>query len=270
VSTAHDVAADEVLTTSDADGVRTITLNRPQAYNALNIALKEALRDALIAAAAEEEIRAVVLTGAGKAFCVGQDLKEHVGLLQAEDPAPLRTVEEHYNPIVQAIADMPKPTIAAVNGSAAGAGAAFSYACDLRVAGKSASFTGAFAGVGLGPDSGASWTLQRLVGFGRATELMLLGRKVGAEEALRIGLVNEVVDDDAVLSRAQELAARLAAGPTAAFREIKRVLAAASTSTLAEALENEQAAQTRLGATHDHREAVDAFVNKRAPRFTGK
>src|SRR5690606_39680694 len=104
-------------------------------------------------------------------FCAGQDLKEHVGLLQAEEPAPLRTVEEHYNPIVQAIADMPKPTIAAVNGSAAGAGAAFSYACDLRVAGKSASFTGAFAGVGLGPDSGASWTLQRLVGFGRATEL---------------------------------------------------------------------------------------------------
>src|SRR5690606_27645869 len=105
------------------------------------------------------------------------------------DPAPLRTVEEHYNPIVTAIVTMPKPVIAAVNGSAAGAGAAFSYACDLRIAGHGTSFSGAFAGVGLGPDSGASWTLQRLVGFGRATELMLLGRKVTADEALRIGLV---------------------------------------------------------------------------------
>ncbi|MFO7193885.1 MULTISPECIES: enoyl-CoA hydratase-related protein [Thermocrispum] len=270
MSTVHDQAAGEVLITSDQAGVRTITLNRPQAYNALNVELKEALRDALVAAAAAEDVRAVVLTGAGKAFCAGQDLKEHIALLDAQDPAPLRTVEEHYNPIVRALATMPKPTVAAVNGSAAGAGAAFSYACDLRVAGRSASFTGAFAGVGLGPDSGASWTLQRLVGFGRAMELMMLGRKVGADEALRIGLVNEVVDDDAVLSRAQELAAQLAAGPTAAYREIRQVLIAASTSTLDEALENEKAAQTRLGATHDHREAVDAFVNKRRPRFTGK
>lgn len=270
MSTAGEEVAEPVLTTADAAGVRTITLNRPRAYNSLNVELKEALRDALIAAAADEPVRAVVLTGAGKAFCAGQDLKEHVGLLLANDPAPLRTVEEHYNPIVQAIAGMSKPIIAAVNGAAAGAGAAFSYACDLRIAGTSTTFTGAFAGVGLGPDSGASWTLQRLVGYGRASELMLLGRKVRADEALSIGLVNEVVEDDAVLARAQELAAQLAAGPGAAYREIKQVLSTARTSTLDDALKAEDAAQSRLGSTHDHREAVDAFVNKRAPQFKGK
>lgn len=261
--------AEPVLTTADAEGVRTITLNRPRAYNSLNVELKEALRDALQAAAADEQVRAVVLTGSGKAFCAGQDLKEHVALLLANDPAPLKTVSLHYNPIVQAIAGMPKPIIAAVNGAAAGAGAAFSYACDLRIAGRSTTFTGAFAGVGLGPDSGASWTLQRLVGFGRASELMLLGRKVDTEEALRIGLVTEVVDDEAVLTRAQELATQLAAGPGAAYREIKGALSAAQASTLDEALDAENGVQTRLGSTADHREAVDAFVNKRAPKFTG-
>lgn len=270
MSTTPEQAAEPVLTTADAAGVRTITLNRPRAYNSLNVELKEALRDALQAAAADDDVRAIVLTGSGKAFCAGQDLKEHVGLLLAGDPAPLSTVVTHYNPIVQAIAGMPKPIIAAVNGAAAGAGAAFSYACDMRIAGKSTTFTGAFAGVGLGPDSGASWTLQRLVGYGRASELMLLGRKVDAEEALRIGLVNEVVEDDAVLARAQELATELAAGPGAAYREIKHALSAAQTSTLPEALAVEDGVQTRLGSTADHREAVDAFVNKRAPKFTGQ
>lgn len=260
---------EHVLLTQDEAGVRTITLNRPDAYNALSIALKEALRDALRAAASDEAVRAVVLTGAGRAFCAGQDLKEHVSLLLANDPAPLATVAEHYNPITLAIADMPKPVVAAVNGPAAGAGAGFAYASDLRICAESASFSGAFAGVGLGPDSGASWTLQRLVGYGRAMELMLSGRKVSSEEALRIGLVNEVVADDAVLTRAQELAATLAAGPTVAFRKIKQGLSAATSSTLAEALAFEAAAQAELGGTADHREAVEAFVNRRAPKFTG-
>src|SRR5699024_6101260 len=125
------------------------------------------------------------LTGTGKAFCAGQDLKEHVELLQSGAAAPLRTVAEQYNPIVRSIVEMPKPVIAAVNGAAAGAGAALAYASDLRVAASSASFSMAFAGVGLGPDSGASWTLQRLIGHGRASELMMLGRKVGTDEALR-------------------------------------------------------------------------------------
>ncbi|WP_158885324.1 enoyl-CoA hydratase-related protein [Amycolatopsis anabasis] len=263
------MTTEDVLLTADADGVRTLTLNRPKAYNSLTVELKERLLAALREAAADTGVRAVVLTGAGKAFCAGQDLKEHVGLLQAGDPSPLRTVADHYNPIVRAIVDMPKPVIAAVNGPAAGAGAAFAYASDLRIAASSANFLMAFANVGLGPDSGASWTLQRLIGYGRAAELMLLARTVDAEEAQRLGLVGEVVADDELAARTQAVAARLASGPTVAYAKIKSVLTAAAESTLDEALAAEDAAQGALGATADHREAVEAFVTKRKPNFTG-
>ncbi|SFQ19243.1 2-(1,2-epoxy-1,2-dihydrophenyl)acetyl-CoA isomerase [Amycolatopsis arida] len=264
------MTTEDVLPVTDADGVRTLTLNRPQAYNSLTVELKERLLAALRDAAADDAVRAVVLTGTGKAFCAGQDLKEHVGLLKAGDPSPLRTVAEHYNPIVRTITSMPKPVVAAVNGSAAGAGAAFAYASDLRIAARSASFLMAFAGVGLGPDSGASWTLPRLIGYGRAQELMLLGRKVDAEEALRIGLVGEVVPDEELADRAHRVAAQLAAGPAAAYAKIKDVLATAAHGTLDEALAAEDAAQTALGATADHTEAVEAFVAKRKPDFTGR
>src|SRR5699024_1417477 len=215
------VSTDDVLLTNDSEHVRTITLNRPAAHNSLTVRLKEELLRALQNAAADTDVRAVVLTGTGKAFCAGQDLKEHTGLLQSGDTAPLRTVSEHYNPIVRTIIDMPKPVIAAVNGAAADAGAALAYASDLRIAASSANFSMAFAGVGLGPDSGASWTLQRLIGYGRAAELMLLGRKVDTTEALRIGLVSEVTDDEELAGRAHELAASLAAGPTRAYAHIK-------------------------------------------------
>jgi 2-(1,2-epoxy-1,2-dihydrophenyl)acetyl-CoA isomerase len=259
-----------VLLSDDADGVRTLTLNRPKAYNSLTVELKELLLGALQEASADPAVRAVVLTGEGKAFCAGQDLKEHVGLLQANDPAPLQTVTRHYNPIVRAITQMQKPVIAAVNGTAAGAGAAFAYASDLRIASVSASFLMAFANVGLGPDSGASWTLQRLIGYGRAAELMLLARTVGAEEALRLGLVGEVVAAEDLASHAHEVAAKLAAGPTAAYAKIKSTLSSAAESTLEEALAAEDAAQTALGRTADHLEAVEAFVTKRKPAFQGK
>ncbi|GLY68326.1 enoyl-CoA hydratase-related protein [Amycolatopsis taiwanensis] len=261
------MSVEDVLLTADADGVRTLTLNRPKAYNALTVELKERLLDALREASATPEVRAVVLTGAGKAFCAGQDLKEHAELLTAGDPAPLGTVAKHYNPIIRAIVALPKPVIAAINGTAAGAGAGFAYACDLRLAASSAGFRMAFAGVGLGPDSGASWTLQRLVGYGRAEELMLLGRPVDAAEALRFGLVSEVVADEELPGRAHELAAQLAAGPTCAFAKVKEVLNKASSSTLDEALAAEDEAQSFLGATEDHREAVTAFVAKRKPEF---
>ncbi|MBB4686099.1 enoyl-CoA hydratase-related protein [Amycolatopsis jiangsuensis] len=260
----------EVLLSADADGVRTLTLNRPQAYNSLTVELKERLLAELRAAAEDAGVRAVVLTGTGKAFCAGQDLKEHVGLLQANDPAPLNTVSEHYNPMVRAIIGMPKPVIAAVNGTAAGAGAALAYACDLRIAAESSSFLMAFANVGLGPDSGASWTLQRLIGLGRASELMLLGRKVDSAEALRIGIVGEVVPDEELTARVQAAATKLAAGPTVAYSKIKHVLAVAAQSSLDEALEAEDAAQGALGKTADHGEAVEAFVTKRKPDFQGK
>jgi 2-(1,2-epoxy-1,2-dihydrophenyl)acetyl-CoA isomerase len=264
------VTTEDVLLTADADGVRTLTLNRPKAYNSLTVELKESLLAALRAAADDNSVRAVVITGSGKAFCAGQDLKEHVGLLQAGDPAPLHTVSEHYNPIVRTIVEMPKPVIAAVNGPAAGAGAAFAYASDLRIAASSANFLMAFANVGLGPDSGASWTLQRLIGLGRAAELMLLARTVDAEEALRLGLVGEVVADEELAARAQKIAAKLAAGPSVAYAKIKSTLSAASESTLEEALAAEDAAQSALGATADHAEAVEAFVGKRKPEFQGK
>lgn len=260
----------DVLLTADADGVRTFTLNRPQAYNSLTVELKELLLAGLTEAAADDSVRAVVLTGSGKAFCAGQDLKEHVGLLQAGDPAPLHTVKEHYNPIVKTIVGMPKPVIAAVNGPAAGAGAAFAYASDLRIAATSANFLMAFANVGLGPDSGASWTLQRLIGLGRAAELMLMARTVDSAEALTLGLVGEVVPDEELAARAQKVAAKLAAGPTVAYAKIKNVLAVAAESSLEEALDAEDAAQSALGATADHAEAVEAFVGKRKPNFQGK
>ncbi|PRX44259.1 2-(1,2-epoxy-1,2-dihydrophenyl)acetyl-CoA isomerase [Prauserella shujinwangii] len=264
------MTTEDVLRSADADGVRTLTLNRPQAYNSLTVELKERLLGALRGAAEDADVRAVVLTGSGKAFCAGQDLKEHVGMLQSGDPAPLRTVSDHYNPIVRAIVDMPKPVIAAVNGPAAGAGAAFAYAADLRIAASSANFMMAFANVGLGPDSGASWTLQRLIGYGRAAELMLLARTVDSTEALRIGLVSEVVTDEELPTRAHALAARLAAGPTVAYAKIKGTLTTAAESTLEEALAAEEAAQAALGATADHTEAVEAFVAKRKPDFSGK
>ncbi|SDN09163.1 Enoyl-CoA hydratase [Allokutzneria albata] len=260
---------DAELLVGDSDGVRTLTLNRPDAFNSLTVALKEQLLAALHDAAGDPAVRALVLTGAGRAFCAGQDLKEHVRLLSSGDPAPLSTVEKHYNPLTQALFRMPKPVIAAVNGTAAGAGASLSYACDLRIAARSAKFLLAFANVGLAADSGASWTLPRLIGYGRAMELMLLAQPVGAEEALRIGMVTRVVDDGEVLAEAQKLAARMAAGPTTAYARIKQEMLTAASADLTEALAEEAAAQAATGQTADHREAVEAFVDKREARFTG-
>lgn len=257
------------LLVDDQAGVRTFTLNRPEAFNSLTVELKDALRDALTETAADPAIRAVVLTGAGKAFCAGQDLKEHVAALRSDDPAPFKTVADHYNPIVRAITSMPKPVIAAINGMAAGAGASFAYACDLRVMSRSAKFLMAFATIGLTVDSGASWTLPRLIGYGRAMELMLLAKPVTAEQALSIGMATEIVDDGAALSAAQALASRMAAGPTTGYAKIKEALLTAAGADLEKALATEEAAQSQLGATADHREAVDAFVAKRTPSFTG-
>ncbi|MPZ84650.1 MAG: enoyl-CoA hydratase [Actinophytocola sp.] len=258
------------LLVDDRDGVRTLTLNRPEAFNSLTVELKELLLAALTDAAGSSDIRAVVLTGAGKAFCAGQDLNEHVAALRSDDPAPFRTVAEHYNPIVRALTGMPKPVIAAVNGMAAGAGASFAYACDLRVAGESTKFLMAFATIGLTADSGASWTLPRLIGYGRAMEMMLLAKPVTAPDALSLGMVTSVVPDAEVLSTAVELASRMAAGPTTGYGKIKEALLTGAGADLEAALECEGAGQTVLGATADHREAVAAFVEKRTPTFTGR
>ena len=253
------------------EAVGTILLNRPRAHNALTAEMKTALLAALRQAAASPEVRAVLITGAGPAFCAGQDLREHAELLTAaQDGAAMDTVREHYNPIVLAIRSMPKPVIAAVNGVAAGAGASLALACDLRIAARGASFLMAFARVGLAADTGASWTLQRLVGAGRAAELLLLAEPLAANRALELGLVSQVVDDADLPAAASALAARLAMGPTAAYAGIKAELDYAAGHDLAAALEQEAEVQAALGRTADHLAATAAFAQKQRPTFQGR
>jgi 2-(1,2-epoxy-1,2-dihydrophenyl)acetyl-CoA isomerase len=261
--------SDSVLFELDG-GLAVITINRPEAMNALDIATKVALRDAVIAAAEDAAVRAVLLTGAGeKAFCVGQDLKEHLGLLGTSD-APLRTVSEHYNPLVRALAGMNKPTVAAVGGVAAGAGASLAFACDFRIVADTAGFNTSFAGVALTADSGASWTLPRLVGHARATELLMFPRTVKAAEAAELGLATKVVPSTELAATAREFAQRLAQGPTVALGAIKTALAYGATHTLSELLDKEDELQTLAGASEDHRIAVNAFVAKEAPVYLGR
>src|SRR3954454_13187138 len=193
------------------DGVATITLNRPEAMNGLDIATKEALLGAVREAAADEAVRCVVLTGSGRAFCVGQDLKEHITILESSDAESLfRTVEEHYNPIVTALATMPKPVVAAVNGVAAGAGASLAFACDFRILTEAAGFNLAFAGVALSCDTGSSWTLPRLVGRAKAIELLYFPRTLGSAESLELGLATKVTSDEEFEAEVSGLAKRLA------------------------------------------------------------
>lgn len=260
----------DVLLLDRADGVATLTLNRPESMNAMSLELKQGLLSAVEDVARDEAVRAVVLTGAGRGFCVGQDLREHAASLESDDPAPLRTVVEHFNPLISGLADMPKPVIAAVNGMAAGAGAGIAFACDFRIAAKSAGFLIAFAGIGLTLDSGVSWTLPRLVGAGRAASLALLAEPITADASLEMGLVNAVVEPERLLPAAQELAARLASGPTAAYAAIKASIAYASGASLAEALAKEAELQNAMGQTLDHRNATAAFVAKQKPVFEGR
>lgn len=251
-----------------SDGLATVTLNRPEAMNALDTGTKAALRDTLQAAAADEAVRAVLLTGSGRAFCVGQDLKEHVAVLEAG--GGMATVAEHYNPITLAIATMPKPVVAGVNGVAAGAGAGFAFAADFRVVADTATFTTAFAGVALSTDSGMSWNLPRLVGPSRAADLLLFPRSVSAQEAEALGIANRVVPAADLPAEALAVARRLAAGPTAAYASIKTALAFSCTHSLPEALAREADLQSAAGASADHREAVSAFLEKRPAVYVGR
>jgi 2-(1,2-epoxy-1,2-dihydrophenyl)acetyl-CoA isomerase len=251
------------------EAVATITLNRPEARNALTTDMKNSLLETLRRCGSDRGVRAVVLTGAGQAFCAGQDLREHAELLSAGG-SPLDTVRQHYNPIVMSIATMPQPVIAALVGTAAGAGAAFAFACDFRIATRRASLMMAFARVGLSADSGSSWTLQRLVGSAKAAELLLLAEPVSAEQAYDLGLVTKLVDEHELAWQARDLARRLAAGPTAAYAAIKESLLFAAGHGLAEALDKEAELQLRLGETADHKNATAAFVNKQQPVFQGR
>jgi 2-(1,2-epoxy-1,2-dihydrophenyl)acetyl-CoA isomerase len=249
--------------------VATVTVARAEQANSLTRAAKEALLGALETVANDRAIRAVVLTGSGRAFCAGQDLAEHAEALAADTGRAFDTVGEHYSPIVQSLATMPKPVIASVNGTCAGAGIGFALACDLRVAAAGVKFAPAFTGIGLTADSGLSMTLPRAVGWSRAMGLLLLGTVIDADEAERIGLVHEVVPGEELAAHVAALAARLAAGPTQAYVALKEALWYSASAELGDVLRLEGELQARLANTTDHQRAVQAFLEKRRPDFTG-
>jgi 2-(1,2-epoxy-1,2-dihydrophenyl)acetyl-CoA isomerase len=252
------------------DGVATVTLNRPESMNALDIATKRLLLATLRQVAKDPAVRCVVLTGTGRAFCVGQDLREHIALLGNQDESLWSTVPEHYNPIVELLSTMNKPVIAAINGVAAGAGSSFAFAADLRVIVDTAGFNLAFAGIALSCDSGSSWTLPRLIGVARAKELLMFPRTVPATEALELGLVNRVVSAEELPGVVGELARTLAAGPTLAYGAIRRSVAFSAGHPLSESLAQEADQMALTGSSQDHAAAVAAFLAKGKPTFQGR
>lgn len=257
--------------TSIEGGVATLTLNRPDALNALNAEISDALAAALRAVAVDQTVRCVVLTGAGRAFSSGADLADLQPFYERGERLDLATfLRERYHPIIETLMGMDKPIIAAVNGVAAGAGASLALACDIRVASEKARFMQAFVKVGLVTDSGGSHLLPRLVGVGKALELAMTGDIIDAAEALRIGLVNEVVPADELEKATARWASSFATGPTRAYGAIRKAIRYGANHTLAQTLEFEAELQTGLGQSADHVEAVTAFLEKREPRFEGR
>jgi 2-(1,2-epoxy-1,2-dihydrophenyl)acetyl-CoA isomerase len=252
------------------EGVRTLTLDRPETLNALTAALHAALREALAEAARDDRVRVVVLTGAGRAFSSGQDLTEELPL-DSDGRVDLGPpLARDYNPLVLTLASYPKPTIAALNGPAVGASMNIALACDIVLAARSAMLQEAFARIGLIPDAGGTWFLPRLVGPKRALALMLTAEPVGAEEALRLGLVHKVFDDDRFAEDVAAFAATLARGPALAQRLIKQAVAESLSNDLADQLEVEARLQRKAGRSDDFAEGVAAFREKRPSRFTGR
>ena len=251
-------------------GVAVITLNRPDVLNAVNQKMGKELQDALRAADRDDEVRCVVITGEGRAFCAGEDIQDlRSDYERGVNPKLGQRLVDKYNPIIKRIRQMEKPVIAAVNGVAAGGGAGIAYSCDLRVASDSAKFIQAFIRIGLAPDSGTSFFLPRLVGFAKALQLALTGEDLSSQEAERFGLVAKVVPVDKLMPTALEIAAKLAAGPTKAIGLTKRALNKSVSSDLETILEYESYIQEVAGATSDHIEAVKAFFEKRKPVFKG-
>ncbi|MGH8668332.1 MAG: 2-(1,2-epoxy-1,2-dihydrophenyl)acetyl-CoA isomerase PaaG [Burkholderiales bacterium] len=250
-------------------GVLTVTLNRPDKLNAFNPEMHQLLRKALERALDEAAVRAVLLTGAGRGFCAGQDLA--LRDVSADAPIDLAvSLGSHYNPLVRRLRELPKPVVCAVNGVAAGAGANLALACDLVIAARSASFVQSFSRLGLVPDCGGTWFLPRLVGSARAMGLALLGDKLSAQDAQAWGLIWRVVDDDALVSESAGIAKQLAAGPTRGYGLLKKAMHASAGNSLDAQLDLERDLQREAGMTQDYREGVLAFMQKRKPDYKGK
>ncbi|MFC5303669.1 2-(1,2-epoxy-1,2-dihydrophenyl)acetyl-CoA isomerase PaaG [Azospirillum picis] len=253
-----------------ADGVATITLNRPDRLNSFNDAMHEALRQAIATARGDASVRCLLLTGAGRGFCAGQDLSDRKMAPGSEGPDLGATIEANYNPLVRTLRTLPMPVVCAVNGVAAGAGANIALACDIVLAARSASFIQAFCKLGLIPDGGGTWSLPRLVGHARAMGLAMLGDKVPAEQAEAWGMIWKVVDDDRLMEEAGRLARHLATQPTHGLALTKQALNASSTNGLDAQLDLERDLQREAGRSRDYREGVAAFMEKRTPKFEGR
>lgn len=253
--------------TNQMDGVAILRLNRPEVYNSFNREMALALQDALRRASDDATARCIVLTGNGKAFSAGQDLGE----VTSDNPPGFSTIlGEHYNPIISLIREAPKPVIAAVNGVAAGAGANIALACDMVVAAKSASFLQAFSKIGLVPDSGGTWFLPRLIGWGRAMSLMMTGEKVSAENAQHIGMIYQVFEDTVFEENYIQLAKQLSEMPTYGLALTKKLMNESFNHQLSEQLQMEELLQIKAGKSEDYHEGVQAFMQKRKPQFYGR
>ncbi|HJR18617.1 MAG TPA: enoyl-CoA hydratase-related protein [Actinomycetota bacterium] len=252
-------------------GIATITLNRPDNLNSFNSTLIEELQKALAESAGDPDIRCVVITGAGRGFCAGADLAHLEDAYNAgQAPALGDMLRERYHPVILPIVNMEKPVVASVNGVAAGAGASLALACDFRIASDKAKFFQAFVKVGLVPDSGSTYFLPRLVGTAKAAELAMLGDIIGADEALRIGMVTKVVPADDLEKETKAFAERLAAGPTRSYALTKKALRFGAVQDLESSLEYEADLQNQIALTADHLEGVKAFMEKREPKFEGR
>ena len=254
---------------SVADGIARLTLNRPARLNSFIVAMHEEVRDALTQVAADRSVRVLVLTGAGRAFCAGQDLADRSVAPGAAPPDLGESIERYYGPLVLALRRLPIPVLCAVNGAAAGAGANIALACDIVIAARSASFLEAFCKLGLLPDTGGTYFLPRLLGQARATGLAMLGDKLSAEQAAAWGLIWKCVDDDQLVAETEALARHFASAPTLGLARTKQALQASGLNTLEQQLDLERDGMRELGRSADYREGVAAFMDKRAPRFVG-